>query len=294
LQAALRVARPGTVIRLTNGVYYGRFTGTRAGTKADPIWVCGGPMAIIDDRQDDTGAAPPEGAGYYGFHLVNASWWNLVGFSVRNAQKGVVLDHSSHNTLHGLTVYNIGDEAIHLRDFSTDNVVEGCAIRDTGLRKALYGEGIYVGTANHNWPVYSGGRPDASDHNVVRYNDIAETTAENIDVKEGTTGGLIEGNHLDGTGSSAADAWIDVKGNGYTVEGNTGVHAAAQSPQAGVETFVLYAGFGNDNVFSGNNWDFAPGTAKYGFEIDGGTGNVVACNNKVTGASALANIACTP
>jgi hypothetical protein len=293
LQAALHAARPGTVIRLADGVYYGRFTGTGAGTKAHPIWLCGAQMAIIDDRQDDTGAAPAQGAGYYGFHLVNASWWNLVGISVRNAQKGVMLDHSSHDTLYGLTVYNIGDEAIHLRDFSTDNVVEGCVIRDTGLRKAEFGEGIYVGTANHNWPSYSSGRPDASNYNVVRYNDIADTTAENIDVKEGTTGGFIQGNHLDGAGSSAAESWIDVKGNSYRVEGNIGVHAAAQPRGAGVETFVLYAGFGNDNLFSDNNWDFAPGTARYGFDIHGGTGNVVDCNNEVTGAGDLANIACT-
>jgi hypothetical protein len=202
-----------------------------------------------------------------------------------------MLDGSDNDILSSLNVSQTGDEAVHFRRNSSYDTIENSVVHDTGLLDALYGEGIYIGSASHNWV---DGQPDTANFDQVIGNTVYNTTAENIDVKEGTTGGLIEGNHLDGTGSSAADAWIDVKGNGYTVEGNTGVHAAAQSPQAGVETFVLYAGFGNDNVFSGNNWDFAPGTAKYGFEIDGGTGNVVACNNKVTGASALANIACTP
>ena len=51
-----------------------------------------------------------------------------------------------------LTVSRIGDEAIHLRDNSTDNVVSGNTVSDTGHRKPQYGEGIYVGTANSFWP----------------------------------------------------------------------------------------------------------------------------------------------
>lgn len=52
--------------------------------------------------------------------------------------------------------------------------------------------------------------------------------AEEIDIKEGTCCGLISGNTFDGTGMSGenfADSWIDLKGDKWTVENNTGVHS---------------------------------------------------------------------
>ena len=102
-------------------------------------------------------------------------------------------------------------------------------VRDTGLLVAFYGEGIYVGTAHKNWCKYSGCQPDASDHDLIIGNDIANTTAENIDIKEGTTGGTISGNHLDGTGmvASAATSWVNVKGNDWTIRTTRGSTASA-------------------------------------------------------------------
>ena len=38
--------------------------------------------------------------------------------------------------------------------------------------------------------------PDRSDRNVVAGNTISDTTAESIDIKEGTTGGTVVGQHL--------------------------------------------------------------------------------------------------
>ena len=78
-----------------------------------------------------TSTAPPAGA--------------LVGFTVSNAQKGVMVDGGVGHVIQGLHVEHIGDEAIHLRAFSTDNVVRGNDIHDTGLRRDKFGEGVYVG-----------------------------------------------------------------------------------------------------------------------------------------------------
>ncbi|MGH9187273.1 MAG: hypothetical protein ACRD0U_15885 [Acidimicrobiales bacterium] len=57
---------------------------------------------------------------------------------------------------------DIGDEAIHLRAFSTDNLAIGNTIRNTGLRRDKFGEGIYVGSAVSNWEKHSGGEPAAT------------------------------------------------------------------------------------------------------------------------------------
>ena len=50
----------------------------------------------------------------------------------------------------------------HAGDTVSHNV-----IRDTGRDASFYGEGIYVGSANHNWCRYSGCKPDESDHDVI-------------------------------------------------------------------------------------------------------------------------------
>ena len=208
---ALGAATPGSSIVLAAGVYSGRFVASVPGTAAAPITLCGPATAVIDGGGIDSG---------YALHLDGASWWRVLGIGVRGGQKGVVLDHADHVLLSGMSVEGTGDEAVHLRAFSSDDTVEGLTIRQTGLLTPKFGEGIYVGSAKSNWCTYTACSPDACDDDVVRGNDIASTTAENIDVKEGTTGGVIAGNRLDGAGmvASAASAWVNVKGNSWTVQ----------------------------------------------------------------------------
>ena len=67
---------------------------------------------------------------------------------------------------------------------------------------------------------------DATDYNTFRGNVFGPgLTAENIDAKEFTTGGTILENTFDGSdikGINGAVAWVAVKGNKWTLEGNTG------------------------------------------------------------------------
>jgi nitrous oxidase accessory protein NosD len=142
LQEALDGAEPGDVLQLADRTYFGKFVTTASGTEASPIFLCGTSNAILDG----------DGVrGGYGLHLDGASHWRLVGFTVRNAQKGVMVDHGTFNVIEGLTVTHIGDEAIHLRAFSTDNIVRGNTISDTGSRRDKFGEGVYAGSAQSNW-----------------------------------------------------------------------------------------------------------------------------------------------
>ena len=67
-------------------------------------------------------------------HLQQVAHWRLVGFTVRDGQKGVMADGVTDSVIQDLTVTQIGDEAVHLRTASTDNVVRGLTISDTGLR----------------------------------------------------------------------------------------------------------------------------------------------------------------
>lgn len=283
LKRALAGARPGTEILLAPGTYAGNFTASHSGTATAPVTLCGPRSAVLD------GGATSRG---YTLYLNHASWWRVEGFTVEGGQKGVVADGSDYDLLYGLAVHSTGDEAIHLREFSSHNTVSHCVVSDTGLLVSFYGEGIYVGTAHKNWCRYTGCRPDASDNDVIEDNTITGTTAENIDIKEGTTGGQIAGNHFDGTGmvASASTAWVNVKGNDWTVTGNTGVN----SIKDGFQVHQVYPGWGLGNVFRGNVAQVnGPG---HGFYVQSKRlQTVVACDNKVTGAAlGFSTIACRP
>lgn len=269
LQRALDEAGPGTVVSLADGIYPGRFSASVPGTGQAPVTLCGGRGAVLD------GGGPERG---YTLHLDGADHWRLLGFTVRGGQKGVMVDRSQHVVVDGLAVSDVGDEAVHLRAGSADAVVARNVIRRTGLREPRFGEGVYVGSAESNWCRWSACGPDRSDRAVIRGNDIAGTTAEAVDLKEGTTGGVLDGNRFDGAGSTAADSWVDVKGNGWTVTGNTGV----RSPRDGFAVHVVVPGWGRGTVFRANTGAVdAPGRA---FAVDDdATGTVVGCDNAGVG-----------
>ncbi len=272
LTQALGHASAGQVIVLAPGNYKGQFTASGDGTAAAPITLCGPRSAVLE------GASVKKG---YVLHLSAAHWWRVFGFTVQNGQKGVMADQSGHNVIGGLAVHTIGDEAIHLRNFSSDNVVEGNVVSDTGRRRTKFGEGIYVGTAHSNWCTYSNCKVDNSDRNIIRDNTVSNTTAENIDIKEGTSNGVIQGNHLSGVGmdSSAATAWVNVKGNNWTVADNVG----ADSNKDGFQVHQVWPGWGENNVFRGNQANV--NASGWGYYVQSESLHaVIACTNAATGA----------
>jgi hypothetical protein len=279
LHAALAAAGPGDVITMESGTYTGNFVAGTSGTEAQPIHLCGPQDAVLD------GGDPEEG---YVLHLDRAAYWRLVGFTVANGQKGVMADTTIGSVLQGLTVHTIGDEAIHLRTFSTDNLVVDNTISNTGLRKPKFGEGVYVGTAESNWCEISECEPDRSDRNVVQGNHISGTRSESVDIKEGTEDGIVRGNTFDGSAIVGADSWVDVKGNHWLIEGNRGTN----SPLDGFQTHEIVDGWGTDNVFRSNTAVLnGPG---YGFSLTPVRDNVVECNNTVSAAGeGASNVPCT-
>ncbi|HEX5741312.1 MAG TPA: right-handed parallel beta-helix repeat-containing protein, partial [Pilimelia sp.] len=241
LQRALDGAAAGETIGLADGVYRGRFVVSAGGTAASPVHVCGSRRAVLDGGSLDAG---------YVLHVRRAAHVRLVGFTVRRGAKGVVLDGARHVQLRGLTVERTGEEGVHLRAFSSDNLLVGSTVQATGLRRPQLGEGVYVGSAHANWCALTGCRPDTSDRNVIRDNRITGTTAEPVDVKEGSTGGEVVGNVFDGATlvGAYADSWVDVKGNGWAVRGNRG----RVSRGDGFQTHQVLPGWGRRNEFRGN------------------------------------------
>jgi hypothetical protein len=282
LQRALDDARPGQVIRLADGRYAGQFVARAKGSAESPIRLCGSRNAVLDGGDVKRG---------YTLHLDGTSYWQVSGLTVTGGQKGVMVDSGTGNRIEGLLVTSVGDEAIHLRRNSTGNVVARNTVRDTGRLKPKYGEGIYIGSAHSNWCQLTDCRPDRSDGNDIEGNDIAGTTAEAVDIKEGTSNGMLRGNVFDGSRMVQADSWVDVKGNSWTIEGNTGT----SSPQDGFQVHEAVAGWGRDTVFSGNRATVnGPG---YGINVAAPSAlrnsTTVRCDNVTSGAErGMSNVHC--
>ncbi len=81
-------------------------------------------------------------------------------------------------------------------------------------------------------------------------NTIYGTTAEAVDIKEGTTGGMLSRQLVRRSGISkgGGDSWVDVKGNNWVIEANVGVNC----PMDGFQVHDEPDGWGKGNRFSDN------------------------------------------
>jgi hypothetical protein len=292
LTAALLAAKPGDDIVMADGIYAGKFVVAqeRDGVANNRITLSGSRNAVLDAGSINSG---------YVLYL-HADYWTIRGFTVTNGLKGIMADDIHQNIIDSIRLHHLGEEAIHLRRFSTHNIIDRVDISYTGLKTPDYGEGIYIGSANSNWSTYTNGLADKCDSNTVRNSRIGPfVSAECIDIKEGTTGGLITTNDFNSegiSGANSADSWMDVKGNNYVIEYNSGYNPSGSVLKDGYQVNVAWPGWGNNNEFRNNVSDVnAPG---YGFLIrltsSQGTavGNKVFSNNQVTNAgSGISNIA---
>lgn len=284
LMTAVSQAHPGTVITMAPGNYDGQIKMTATGTATSPIWVCGPRTAVINvgSIQND-----------HGIQVSNSSHLVVAGMTVTNSLKGISVVGSSHVTIADTLVENIGYEGIHLRSFTTDSTVVGNTIRNTGMRNSFYGEGIYIGTSDNNWCSQTACQPDRTDRTLVMGNTISLTGAQPIEVKEGTSNGIIRDNVIDGaTAMPRAEEWVKVKGNDWEIYNNVGKN----STMHGFAVNGSVDGWGLRNTFYGNT---APvDAAGYGFFIHeqggkGSSGTKVYCSNTVTAAgSGFSNLAC--
>ncbi|MFG2044837.1 right-handed parallel beta-helix repeat-containing protein [Dactylosporangium sp. NPDC048998] len=238
----------------------------------------------------------------YGLWLFDAPYWNLRGFTVADSKKGIVLDNSPHVTIERVSVHHIEEEGVHFRRSSADGVIRQSKISHTGLVKPGFGEGVYIGSAKSNFACLgNSGGMDRSDRVQVLENEFGPgIAAEHVDIKEGTEGGVIRGNTFNGqglSGENSADSWIDAKGNGYVIEGNTGTFTPPGTFANGYETHTQIDGYGCGNVFRDNISDLG-GVGGYAIFVSSkcsANPNIVYASNTVTNAvNGLTNVAVTP
>ena len=182
---------------------------------------------------------------------ITGSYWEIRDLKVSTAGKGIFLAKSEHSVISGCEVSEIGDEAIHIIDDSSYNLVENCFIHDTGLYNAKYGEGVYIGSSK-NATEYG----FECHYNTVRNCRFGPNiTADHVDIKEYTRGNLVEYCTFDGTGimgENGGDSFVEVKGNDAIVRYNTGHRNGCEKQRYGFDMAVLVEGWGQNNKFYDN------------------------------------------
>lgn len=195
LKSALANAESGTTIRLADGEYNGNF---ELKGKSN-VTIEGSRNAKINGGDMNSG---------YALHVEDSENITLKGFSVTGGQKGIVFDGTNKSLLDDLSITGTGQEAVHFRKNSSDNVIQNSFINDTGNIDPGYGEGVYIGSDDEKGI-------DLSNNNKVLGVEFGDdVTAENVDIKEHTQGNVVAYSKLNEsgiTGEHFADTAIDVK-----------------------------------------------------------------------------------
>lgn len=246
LHAALADAKPGDKIIIAPGIYrndvwkgnWAAFFSEASGTAEMPITIC---SAAPDDPAVLCGVSQENKIA---LHIIG-EYWNIRDLITCEAGKGIVIDRGSHATITGCEVYNIGAEGIHIRDDSSNCLIENCYIHDCGTVSPQYGEGIYIGSAK-------GTTEYGFDchYNTIRNCRISNVGADCVDIKEYTLGTLVEDCVFDGSGiqgKNGADSFVEVKGNNAIVRNNTGYRKGNDKVLYAVDLYMAVEGWGQNN-----------------------------------------------
>lgn len=185
---------------------------------------------------------------------ITGSYWEIRDLKISTACKGLFLAQSEHSVISGCEVFDIGDEAIHVIDDSSYNLVENCFVHDTGLKTPKYGEGVYIGSAKN-----------ATDYGFeCHYNTVRgckfgpNIAADHVDIKEFTHGNLVEYCTFDGTGmlgENGGDSFVEIKGNDTIVRYNTGYRNGCTKQLYGFDMNVQLDGWGQNNkIYDNTLW----------------------------------------
>lgn len=252
LYDAIKNAEAGDEIIVSSGVYTwssggaqgSLYHGTADGTAKNPVTL----------RSED----PNNPAVLSGIDVsrncvlyITGDYWIIKDISTTNSKKGIILDNSNYSKIIGCEVYNIGEEGIHLRDGSSYCTIYQCTVTDTGEHTPGYGEAIYVGSS-----VSTGGYAYNCDYNTISHCILGSgVTAELVDIKEYTTGTIVEYCEMYGGSISnevSANSFLNSKGNDSIIRGNVCYDEGNTIIRNAFENHVIVEGWGYNNEFIDN------------------------------------------
>ena len=125
--------------------------------------------------------------------IANTSYMDFVGFTITNYNQGLYIDgHNStlpgpdHILIKNVTVHDVGQEGIAIRDNASFITLDQVTVYNTGGNgPRTNGEGIYIG---------GGTAPDNTHHVTIHNSTIHDTQDEGIELKHGTHDVTLDGN----------------------------------------------------------------------------------------------------
>lgn len=226
IQKALERAMPGDTIELRAGRYFQDIRTVRDGRPGRPIVIRGGRDAVVS------------GAGAGRVVEVNHDYIELRGFTIdgrhapengKDSYRDKLIyavgnrpgDGVTGLRIIGMSLRNAGGECIRLRYQAQRNEIANSSIENCGIYDFVYkdggknGEGVYIGTA----PEQLGGRGvpdgavDRSSANWIHHNTFNTRGNECVDIKEGSSGNIVEHNRCTGQ-RDRKSAGLDARGSG--------------------------------------------------------------------------------
>ncbi|GAA4272458.1 hypothetical protein GCM10022258_17520 [Aquimarina gracilis] len=270
---AMKNAQPGDEIIITSGTYtapdkfnFGnkatRFGSDKNGTASKPITL-----------RAKNPSNPPILKGVNGTYdgyvmFILGDYWILKDLVLEEGSKGIVFDNANHGLIENVVVRELGEEGIHLRDGSSNNLVKNCRVYNVGIKKPGIGEGLYVGSdkgqhesAGQAGDIFDNKYNPRCDNNTIEGCIIGpNVTAEGADIKEGTKNTIIRNCTFSAeglSGENSADAFIDLKGAYAFVYNNTFNRDGSTILNAGVDFLDRGTGFntGFRNAIFGNTFN---------------------------------------
>ncbi len=262
IRNAMQNAQPGDEIIIAPGTYEApdkiniggraaRYASNKNGTASNPI---------IMRAQNPSN--PPilkgEDGKYDGYVLhMLGDYWQIKDIIFEEGSKGIVFDNANRGLLENVTVRELGEEGIHLRDGSSFNLIKDSRVYNVGIKKPGIGEGLYVGSDKGQHDQYE---RECNNNTIDGCIVGPNVTAEGVDVKEGTKNTIIRNCTFsaDGiSGENSADAFIDLKGAYGFVYNNTFNRDGSNILNAGVDFLDRGTGFNTgfrnaifDNTFN--------------------------------------------
>jgi len=248
ISKALELAQPGDTVVLLPGHYREKVKTVRDGTPDRPITIIGSPGAVIYGNDKPGGKVVEVKNSFIQLlHLkVNGHFLNCEGRECYH-DKLIYVHGSPENPLEGIRILSVElknalGECLRLKYLKNSEVgwssISHCGLRDYRFNRGKQnGEGIYVGTA----PEQSRGKPDRTTRIYIHHNTIATYGAECIDVKENSTGVIIENNLCIKTLQKTSGG-ISVRGNENLIERNIVADNAGSGIRLGGDTeeFGIY------------------------------------------------------
>ncbi|GAA4825109.1 cellulose binding domain-containing protein [Algivirga pacifica] len=282
IRTAMSNAGPGDEIVIASGVYEASgvaVSGSSAYFYANANGTAANPIIIRSASSSSPATLKGSNISSLTVLRIEGDHWIVKDLKITNGQKGLIFDNSNYSQAINCEVYNIGYEAIHVRDGSDYVTIDGCNVHDTGKSNAGFGEGIYIGTDKGSWSNYD----PYVNYTTVKNSIIGpNVAAEAFDIKEGTSETVVEHCQIDAaglSGSNYADSFIDLKGVRTYIRCNTFYRNNESNLTKGIAAIDRGVALSSDEHAIYNNTFYMNGASNNIVEAYSGTNDVYAWDN---------------